>query len=994
MNKPLQFQWLPDPPQRTRVLNKRFQVHYEDRPGQSDLLYCYDLEAANKAVLIKLLGAENTNEHAILDALEIQTVAPEVALIFPRLIAKVDAALFAVVYPATHTTLEQNILLLRQMGQPANEIEAIRIGRALCAGSAAALQAGFEPILDTRTIFFATNGALQLVALRRGQTPVSSAAPDSRTIAALIGRLLNPAIRAGQIAGPDLAGIKDPGIRLLITQGLDGKIETIDQFARLLAGVGSASANKSFRRVNIVATLALAGVLLVGLFVHGKRIKEDQNQDSHETLSVREAALATVTQWRAFALDYSDIVPPQTAEAEQLFAKAEKAWANAEFRQAKPLYLQANTLYEQGLKVARAVEERRNLANGARLKALTVGSGWLRLVASPYVEVPDAVKQAQQAMATGDFRLLDHNYDDAQLAYDLAVDRFQSIPADQLKSLSQRHDVHINEDRARYAEKAWQQIAASTDSKLPESARQASSSMAQGQALLLAGDAGKAAIAFQQAQDLYNSATAALIQSMVAKQEITNARDRAVDAAQRWRSLAKLLNATEPGDISQADLLLQTADSNAAAGKQDQAKTQLNSAAEIYEREIADLQDRASGQYETDAAKARQLMDSIQNQKADLETNLLAARKRIETINLRLLAQNESVEHATILNDLANARKEFSIESRFSALCDVVVFAGAKLGQARDTLEHAQNLKLQGNLVAAAAASGPAVADLEALAKLPAQVREYFAARVEVEAAATSAQAKLGTIARQQTPIQDALTNIDQLMAQAEEQVKIANAVKAQEMLSDARLYIESLPGLAETELLRCATRADSELRNDTAIAALNELLQLNPANEQAKRLLQTAQSQNLPKDRIAIADGSWRINGKSLSNQPSIDDLERIVGQKARPVPTQSMFVFDDYGITAISSPENGKVTLITAYYGTPQYEYEPRKTYQGLVEIEGFLVKHDSSLDDLAHSLDRWKPQVSGKVIAVKMNNYHFQVAYGESTNAIYTVSIGFYE
>jgi hypothetical protein len=260
---------------------------------------------------------------------------------------------------------------------------------------------------------------------------------------------------------------------------------------------------------------------------------------------------------------------------------------------------------------------------------------------------------------------------------------------------------------------------------------------------------------------------------------------------------------------------------------------------------------------------------------------------------------------------------------------------------------------------------------------------------------AESAREKLGVIAREQPSIRANLTDAEQLLAQAEEQIKSCNADKARQMLNDARLYYESLPTQAEAELLAYAIRADSEFRTDTAIAALNELLELNPANKDATRLLDQIQSKERPHDRIAILEGSWRVNGKALPNHPSKDDLERVLG-KSRALSGQSGFVFDEFGILGIPDPETGKIMLMTVYYGSPQWEYEPHKAFPGLVEVEGIPIKHDSTMADLSASLARWKPEISQaqKTFQIKLDNFRIHVTYGETPNQIYTVSIGLIE
>ncbi|HOX57120.1 MAG TPA: hypothetical protein P5205_08245 [Candidatus Paceibacterota bacterium] len=986
------------PPSRNlqKTLLDRFWLVFPGTENQLGPCLCRDIHTGEDAILIELSAASPRQAVQATPPPETHIQQLGVSLLFPRTTIRADGKLFAVAYPPSLTSLADNIALLEHNNWSATEAEAARIGSSLCAGFAQAFKGGFITFLDPKWIFFDTGGSIFVLALHPGQ---QSAAKDFNSpvtigsagdIARLMIRLLIPGPTSEE---PEQAvrNIQNPALRSALIQALEAKVRSLEEFANLLEGAVAASSRWPKAKTNFVLALALLIVLTIGLFAGRTHMGKEQNQAKQATEDVRQAVYATVTQWRSFLLDYTDALPPHIPEAEQLLARADEFWANSEFERAKPLYARANLLYEAGLRAGKEILGRRNIAQEARLRTMTLGTGWRRLSASPYVEVPEAVKQAQNAFVEGDFRFLDRKYQDALMAYDLAAERFQSVPAAQLKALSQKHEARVTADRAKYAEQAWRQIAPAAGTAPPEAVQRASTRLAEGQALLTAGNDDSAGAAFQEACDLYSAATAALIKSMVSRQETANAQDRLADAAMRWRTLSKLLNTPDPPEITQAETLLQTAAEAAKSGKQDQAKIQLSAATEIFERQASELQERAGVQCEADTLRARQLIDSLQSQQATLETNLVSTRKNIEALNVRLLSERAPADQERLLKELQNARTTHTIASRLLTLCSTAVLGSPRYERAKDSIEQARSLILQGNKVAASALSGPAVADLETLSRLPSQMDSFLTQQASVEPIAESARRKIGPVARGQPLTKKLLADADDSLAQAADQLKSGNAEKAQQMLTDARLAYESLPAQAEQELLACATRADSEFRTDTAVAALHEVLELNPASQEAKRLLDQVQSKDRPRDRISIIGDSWRINGKALPRQPTKDDLERVLG-KARTLSGNSGFVFDDYGIMAIPNPESGKIMLLTVYYGSPQYEHEPRKAYPGLVELEGIAIKHDHAMSVLASTLSRLNPKISEsqKTLQLGSKDFRLHIAYTQSTNQIYTVSI----
>lgn len=924
-------------------------------------------------------------------------------IIKPCQIVEDNKSFFAIISLPKGTMLQKNIELMNQLNKPFTETEIIRIGRLLCELTTKAESNNLVPIISSDLIIIAVDGTPSIIAIDPqyiSETTATHIKPPQRAIAMLLKEMADAGRKETSIA----AGQTDSGISpslkkiLRLASSEDFHFDNVNEFSQVLKQqVTDRRYLKSFIFLCIGILILIAAIVLSRVYSRVEISKQNPAVERVKlaTEDFKSKAHKSAKEWAILTSSEHINTPQQAIDAEHLLLRGDESFASMEFEKAQLAYEKAIISYEAAIRLGKETVRIRTDAQKARELTRLSQSRWKPLFGSTYVQLPDQIKRAGDTALEGESQYLGNQYREAVVAYELSTQLYNSVPSKEYKELLYRHQAYAAQERAKIAAHSWEKIKVTVGSKSSVSANRAKEQMAIGKGLLQSGQNAKATNAFNNSATLFETATKSAIEYMAAKVAASNAYEHAVEAAQQWQTLFKAMKKkTEPAEIAEAKESLQNAHQLANQKKYKQSSKNYERAASLYELQIQKLNTEAKTLAKNYANRARHIIKSLSVSQKDLDKRLTTARTQFESIQTRIAQHHESEHHKQLLEDSAVVRKLYRLISKVSSYCNANVYKGKTNKKARSMLTEGQALMTQGEYVSAFIMFEKAADELTSLAELPDAVESFFSMEEQTLSSKKTAMKVIGPVARELSELKKLLDLGNTSISSANELMSTKELTDAARAIEDAKLAFDSLIPQAESELMNYALSADSELRTDVAIAALNELLILNPDHLQARKLMEKIQSSGRPTKRITIVQGKIRNNGKIIPFYPTERALIGIFGKPSRIRASHTGLLFDELGILATPDPETKKIFSIVVYYAKPLYGNEPTNFYPGIIEIEGVQIGRDDSIEKINASLKhiQFKPTQIGNTFKATHMNLRILINYKKKSNQIYSIGMLF--
>ena len=756
---------------------------------------------------------------------------------------------------------------------------------------------------------------------------------------------------------------------------------------------------KSFILLGIGVFIVIAAIVLFHAY-KPKPVELPKQDPAVETIRLKtedfkSKAHEAAKEWTILTSSERINSPQQALDAKYLLSRGDEYLAAMEFEKAQLSYQEAIVLYEAAIRLGNETVRIRAEAQKARELTRLSQSPWKSLLGSTYIHLPDQIKRATETALEGESQNLRGRYREAIIAFQLATQLYDSVPSREYNELLHRHQAFTARDRAKLAMNSWEKMKAAVGSKSAVSANRAKDQMAIGDGLLRAGQNEKATDAFINSATLFETATKSAIEDMAAKVASANAYERAMEAAKEWQSLFKAINKqTEPDEIAEAKSTLRRAHQFSNQKNYMQSSKNYERAASLYELQTQRLKLEAETLANNYANRAKQMIASLSRSQKDLENRLTSARKNFENWQTKIAQDHEAQNHEQLLEDSAASRKHYQLISKVTSYCNANVYMGKANSRARLFLTEGQKFMTQGDYVSAFRKFKGAMNDFTILVKLPNAIENFFSIEEKTLASKETAMKLIGPIASELSEVKKLLDLVNKSLMSANELMRKRQLTNATRALEDAQLAIDSLRPQAEAELISHALRADSELRNEVAIAALNELLILNPEHLRARKLLKKIQSTKKSTKRITIVKGTIRNNGKTIPFYPTEQTLIGILGKPSRIRASQAGLLFDELGILATPDPTTKKIISLVVYYAQPLYGSEPKNFYPGIIEIEGVPIGRDDSIEEINRSLKhvQFKPTQIGNTYKATHKDLRILLNYKKKSNQIYSIGLLF--
>ncbi len=925
--------------------------------------------------------------------------ASESHLIAPRLVLRIDDRCLGVFSLPTGVTLRDNIAMMTNLREPFYEDEIFRIGKALCESVAYARASGCTPLIHADLLTIAIDGSVRVLVL----------GPGSRLAHDASGVLSMPEKGIGTLLKDMAQGINhqesrricaSPRLNRLLHMVVDG--DGNPSFAKDLTGSLMRDALDRHPWWNLVRAAMSVGLLIAAIiFLQLHRpILPSGTADTTDELRLaaddaKALANASAKEWVILASSERLTAPVQALDAEHMLKAGDAHHAGNELDQARMAYNKAHVLYTAAITVGKEFAALRSQAENSRGLARLSGSRWTPLIGSLYVRLPDSIERAIDAAFEGDFQYIQQNYQEAIIAYELAKQLYDVVSPDKFDELKNRHLARTCRDQASVSAGTWERLEVSMGTTVSETGNQAKQQIAAAEGLLQAGQDAAAAQAFAEAERLFDTATKIAVADMVAQVATANARELAIDAAQRWRSVAQALgNETTPEDVAAAERLIEQAHDSASQGKQEQARHNYEYAAMLYQQQIEQANTQAKTRAQAYEHQAGVMMDSLQESRKALEEKWESVRRRFQEVQTLLAEPTDPNQHEQLLAESKTVRQQYRHVARLRSYCDMNVYGGSVYEKTQAILVQGHEKMTNADYVAASLILETAAAELTKQNDFLAGLENYLNQEEEITGVKDRTLASLGPVAKELPEIKRLLDLAGENAANARNLLEDRDIVEATQSLTDAKLAYDSILPQAEVELLNHARIADSEMRTEVAIAALKELVEINPGHVAALEFIRELQSAARPSDRVTLIQGTLRVNGKKVPASPTKEELLAIFGEPSRQGTGLSVLLYDELGILATPDPETGKILNLVIYYAKPRYPSEPRNFYPGIVELEGFPIGRDASIETINTGVKTVRfqsTQISTAYQATYMG-LRLLISYHPQTNQIYTISVMF--
>lgn len=920
-------------------------------------------------------------------------------IIAPHQVLEVDARYFGVFSLPTGMTLRENIALMTELNEPFHEDEICRVGRAVCEAVSHAKAYDCVPLVHVDLITIGIDGSIHTLVVNHGLKLAHSMDKALTNAEKTVGSVLREMACAD--GSPDSRGTNlSPRLTKLLQLVADGG-ENASSWQDLRDALPQQ--RRSHHRWWTITRLGASTALLVAaavLFQLHKSITLPGGSDTSETLRLatedaKALAHASAKEWAILVSSERVTSPIQALDAEHMLGKGDELDATGSFDQARKAYHKAHVLYAAAIAASKEVVALRSEAENGRTLAKLSGSRWTPLVGSFYTQLPDSIEKAIDAAIEGDFRYVQRHYREAVIAYELAKQLYDAVPPEEFNKLMQHHLARTCRDQANVSAGTWERLEASIGATTSEMANQAKQRMAAAEGMLQAGQDTAAVQAFEEAMRLFDAATKSTVADMVARVATANARELAMGAARRWQSVSSAFeNTSSPEDIAAAELLLEQAHGLARESKQEQARSNYERAAMLYEQQIEEANVQALARAQAYEHQASVMIESLKESQKALEERWKSARKRFEEVHVQLAAPADPDRHRQLLVESDAARQQYRRATMLRAYCDMNIYSGSVYDKAKSMLNQGREMMTRTEYVGASLILETAATEFARQNELVSALDNYLDREEKVSRARERTLAALGPVAQELPEIRRLLHLADENVASAKGLLETRDVMEAIQLLNDAGLTYSSILPQAEIELMDYARVADSEIRNEIALAALKELLEINPGHIAALELTRKLQSTAPPTNRVTLIQGILRINGKKLPASPTRDELSAIIGEPSRQRSGLSGLLYDELGMLATPDPETGRILNLVIYYAKPRYQNEPYGFYPGTVELEGFPIGRDVSIETINAGVKvmRFQPTQVGSAYQTTYMGLRLLISYHSETNQIYTISVMF--
>lgn len=986
------------------IIAKRFKINRKIRDFFLEIYEGHDLDKQCDILLIKIDGPADKDIRQTAHFPEEPPHDPRLnGIITPYQIAENNKEYFAVLALQKGTMLKKNIEIMNQLDKPFHESEIIRIGRILCKLTTKAESNNLIPLISSDLVIIAVDSVPSIIAIAPNylsETTAANITPPQRTIAILLNEMADAGRKETSCATKQTDSKISPNLKkvLQLAASEDSHLGNVNEFSRILTRqVTDRRYLKSFILLCFGILTIIAAIVLSRTYNRVEIFKQDSAIERIKLAAEESQAKAYETAKKSKVLIASQRIntPQQAIDAEYLLSRGDKYLAAMEFDQAQSTYLQAIVLSEAAIKLENETVKLRIEAQEARELARLSQSRWFPLFGSAYIQLPDQIARAGDTALEGESQYIKERYREAAVAYNLAAEFYDSVPPNEYNELLYRHRALTAQHRATLAENSWEKLRAAINLISSASANKAKKQMAIGKGLLQSGENAEAASNFNKAGELFETATKTAIEEMGAKAASAIAYEKAIEAAKLWQTKFRAMQKdTEPAEIAGAKKSLEKAHKLASQKNYKQASLSYESAAAQYELQIQQLDTEAEILVNRYAIQAKQLIKTLDESQKNLENRLTGARNKFESIQAQISQHHESEQYKQLLKDSIATRKRYSHITKLSRYSNANVYSGEANEEARSMLAKSMDLITEGQYIEASVGLKNAVDNLTQLVDLPDAFETFFSKEEHaLESMETSMQV-IGPVARELPEVKKLLDLGNKSISDANELMRTRELTDAARSLEDAKLAFDSLIPQAEIELMNHALNADSELRTEVALSALNELLVLNPEHLQARKLMKKIQSIERPQKRITIVQGTIRNDGRMIPSSLTEQALTGIIGDPSRIRANHMGLLFDELGIIATPDPETGKILSIVVYYAKPLYENEPKKFYPGIIEIEGVPIGRDDSIEQINRSLKhiQFEPTQVGNTYKATYMGLRILINYIKRSNQIYSISMLF--
>ncbi len=922
-------------------------------------------------------------------------------LIRPCQIVEDNKSYFAIFTLPKSMSLKKNIEMMNRLNQPFCEKEIIRIGQQLCKLSNNAESNNLLPVVCSELVFIAIDGTFSVIAIEPQHIPKATKIHIIPPIHAISNILKEISVVGRQqmttTSEKRISEIPSKLKQVLqLSSSENSQFDKLEDFSYALKQQESNHKYlKGFTRLGIGIFILVASFIFFSIYKPGDLSKNEAASKSAKLAieDIRSDAHAIAKEWKILSTSKHLNTTPQAIDADHLLSKGDEYLESMQFEKARLTYRQSIALNEIAITLGKEIVKSRTEAKNARELARLSQSRWLPLFSSAYVQLPEQVKKASDTAFEGDFQFLKQRYSDAVIAYELARQLYDMISPEKYNKLLYRHQAGTSRDRANIAANSWDKLEAAIDTKASVTANKAKKQIVTGEGLLQSGQHLAATHAFDESATLFETATKATIEGMVARVASANAYERATDAAQRWQTLFRAMKQTvEPDDIAEAKASLENAHLLANQEKHKESSKNYERAAALYELQIEHLNKEAKTLAKNYEKRAIQMNESLALSLKGIENRLAEARNKFEDMHTQIIQHNEPDHHEKLLKESAEARKIYRHISKLHNYCTANIHSGIAYDKANSMLMEGQRYITQGEYVAAFVVLEDASSELTSLSELPVAIENYINTEEQTLVSKEKATELIGPLASKLPEVKKLLDLAKNSMLSASEFMQTRDVTSAIQALEDTKLAFDSLALQAEVELYNHALAADSELRTEVALAALNELLVLNPEHKEALKLMKKIQSSDRATNRITIIQGKIRYNGKVIPYRPSEQALYGILGESSRIGAGHTKLIFDDLGILAIPDIETKKIFNIVVYYAKPDHKSEPENFYPGIIEIDGFPIGRDTSIERINASLKHlyFKPTRTGNSYKATHKNLRILINYKAGSDQIFSVSM----
>jgi len=986
------------------IIDSRFEVNKIIKDSPLEIYQGHDLDKQCNVLLIKIDGQLDARIDQSTGSSKQSPHDPKLnGIITPYRIIEDNKDYFAVFPLPKGTILKKNIAIMNQLGEPFQEAEIVRIGHMLCKLAAEAESHNLIPLIRSDLVVIAVDSDPSLIAMDPdylSETTATDFVPPQRAIAVLLKEMAAAGYKGCSNTTPPRRSHISSNLKKIL-QSASSKNSPIGNIDELSQALNFQAKDRRYLKSFVLlclGVLILIGALFLSRFyARFEIIKQDQAVEKIRRTAAdsKSTAYATADKLKVLMASQRIETPQQAIDAEYLLARGDQFFAKKDFDQAQLTYRQAIVLYESAIKLADEIAKLRIEAQEARELMRLSQTRWRPLNGSSYIRFPEQIERAGDTALEGESQYLKDRYREAAIAYELATQLYNSVSPKEYNELLYRHRALTAQDRATFAKDSWEKLRSATNSIFSAWANQAKAQMATAKGLLAAGKNAEAASHFVEAAELFETATKTAIEEMGAKTASALAYERAIAAAKRWQKQFKAMKKeVEPDEIVEAKKALERAHRLAGQNNYKQAVRSYEHAAEQYESQIRQLHAEAEALADHYTMRTEELISTLHKSQKKVEDRLTVARTKLESIQIRISQHHEPGQHEQLLKDSAAAQELYRHINKLSDYCNAKVYGGEANEKAHSLFRTGRALVTEGQYIEASIALKDAVEKFTTLVALPAAIDTSFSKEEQALGSREVAMKVIGPVGGGLPEIMKLLDLGDKSISAANEFLLAGKFTDATRSLEDAKLAFDSLIPQAEIELINHAVGADSEMRTEIALAALEELLILNPEHLQARELMTKIQSTERPKKRITIVQGKIRNDGRIIPFSPTEQGLAGILGEPSRVRANHMGLLFDEQGIVATPDPETKRILSIVVYYAKPLYENEPKDFYPGIVEIEGVSIGRDDSIEKINGSLKhlRFEPTPLGNSYKATHMGLRILINYKKGSSQIYSIGMLF--